>query len=392
MHINETAAKSAPAPATGNVVHYDGKLKGFGLRVTAKDARSFVLNYHLHGRERRFTIGRYPTWSAMLARKEAERLKRLVDLGEDPLATRIEARQALTVSELCAEYEKRHLPRKRPSSQRDDLSMIKRIIKPEFGNRKAASLSFADVEQLHSTISARAPYQANRLLALLSKIYSLGIKWEYVTNNPTKGIERNSEHPRQRYLDDGELARLLKALDERSDNPAANAVRLLVLTGARRSEVLSATWEQFSFDGNQWEKPAGSTKAKRMHRIPVSDEAGLLLQDMRAADPEGKHLFPSRVRGQPIGDITTFWQDVCRSAKLQGVRLHDLRHTFASHIASAGNSLPLIGALLGHTQAQTTQRYAHLLDDPLRKAVNSYGQKIKSKRPQVEEGELQASS
>jgi integrase len=367
--ITETLVKKLPRPARGNKIVYDSDLKGFGVRVTAADAKAFVLNYRIGGHERRFTIGGYPEWSATAARKHAEDLKRRIDLGQDPLAHRREERASLTVNQLCELYAERHLPKKRESSQRDDMAIIRTIVIPRLGNMKAAAVRYADIDSLHRDISARAPYRANRVVALLSKIFSLAIKWEIVAENPAKGIDKNPEHLRNRYLLPEEFERLMETLETWPNRPAANAVRLLMLTGARRSEVLKATWDQFDLAGGFWTKPAASVKQARVHRVPLSSVAIELLKEMLSSRQSSQFLFPGRDGDQPIGDIKKSWGAICRKADVSGVRIHDLRHTYASHLVSAGHSLPIIGALLGHTQAQTTHRYAHLFDDPLRVAT-----------------------
>jgi integrase len=151
---------------------------------------------------------------------------------------------------------------------------------------------------------------------------------------------------------------------------SANAIRLLLLTGARRNEVLGAQWAEFDLDAGIWTKPATRTKTGKAHRVPLSAPARLLLAEMRKA--EGEALFPGR-RGEQQTTLKTFWHAVCRKADLRDIRLHDLRHTFASHLASGGQSLLVIGQLLGHAQAATTQRYSHLFDDVQRRAVETVG-------------------
>lgn len=371
--LTETLVKNLPAPSHGNRITYDPDLKGFGVRVTAKGAKAFILNYRSGGRERRLTIGSYPEWSAAAARKEAEGLKRRIDLGADPMAERHDERAAATMADLCQLYIERHLPKKRQSSQRDDRSIIVRTILPRFGKAKAAAIRYADVELLHRDLSATAPYAANRTVALLSKMFSLAIKWGLVLENPTKGIERNPEQPRARFLNLTELDRLLDALGSYSNQIVANAIRLMLLTGARKSEVLSATWHQFDLGAGYWVKPAATVKQKRLHRVPLSRPTVELLRGIRGTATSEVFLFPARDPSRSIADVKKAWANICARAGLDGVRLHDLRHTYASHLASAGNSLPVIGALLGHTQAQTTHRYAHLLDDPLRAATEQFG-------------------
>ena len=246
--LSETLVKSLPSPSQGNKITYDSDLKGFGIRVTAAGAKAFVLNYRSAGRERRLTSGSYPDWSAAAARKEAMTLKRRIDVGEDPMAVRRDERAAVTMAELCEHYEERHLPKKRASSQRNDRSVISRIILPRLGKMKADTVRYADIEALHRELSVSAPYQANRVVALLSRMFSLAVKWELVSNNPAAEVDRNPEHSRKRYLDQAELERLLAALTSHPNQAVANAIRLMLLTGARRSEVLSATWDQFDLE------------------------------------------------------------------------------------------------------------------------------------------------
>ena len=215
------------------------------------------------------------------------------------------------------------------------------------------------------------------LLLCSRKLFSLAIKWEVMSENPAKGIEKNPEQPRNRYLQAAEFERLLNTLDTWPNQPVANAVRLLTLTGARRSEVLKATWDQFDLAGGFWTKPAASVKQARVHRVPLSTVAIKLLREMQSSRQSSQFLFPGRDAIQPIADIKKSWSAICKKADVTGVRLHDLRHTYASHLVSAGHSLPIIGALLGHTQAQTTHRYAHLFDDPMRAATEQVASILK---------------
>jgi integrase len=374
--LTETLVKNLAPPATGNQITYDTELKGFGVRVTAKGAKAFILNYRVGRQERRLTIGGYPEWSAAAAREKAKEYKRRVDVGADPMAERHEERAAATMGELCDLYIERHLPKKRPSSQRDDRSIIARVILPRFGKARVASIRYTDVEALHRELSASAPYAANRAVALLSKMFSLAIKWEMITENPAKGVERNAEHARARYLSVDELRTLIDVLGAHANQSVANAIRLLLLTRARRSEVLSATWDQFDLDAGRWEKPAANVKQKRLHRVPLSQSAIELLSEMRAHAASERFLFPGKDPDKPVTDIKKSWASICARAQIEGARLHDLRHTFASHVVSGGSTLPILSALLGHSQAQTTQRYAHLLDDPLRAATEKFGATI----------------
>jgi integrase len=369
MRLSDKIVKALPVPARGNRVTYDAEVKGFGCRVTAAGGRAFILNYRrkADGRERRFTIGSFPDWSVSAAREEAKRLKRDVDGGADPVGALQESRAAATVTDLADRFLKEYVPRKRPATRRDYIQQLKVDIVPALGRMKVATVSYTDIDSLHRRISARAPTHANRVLALLSRMFSLAIRWGMRTHNPVKGVERNQEHKRHRYLTGAELARLTAALDELRDQGAANAIRLLLLTGARRGELLAAHWTDIDLDAGVWTKPGATTKQKTMHRVPLSQAACQLLAAMKQ-QADSEWLFPARFTPHRL-DLDDAWGVLRKTARIPDVRLHDLRHTYASVLASSGLSLPIIGQLLGHTTAQTTLRYSHLLDDPLRAAT-----------------------
>ena len=382
QRLDDKLAREAPPPKGGKkayLIIYDGgharAVKGFGLRVTQAGARSWVLNYRTAGVERRLTIGSFPDWKAGPARDEAARLKRLVDQGRDPMRERHELRGAPTVKNLADRYLAEHAIKKRTGDA--DKAMIVKIIVPALGNRKVADVQFTDIDKLHRDVSKCTPI---RVAALLSKMFSLAIKWQIRETNPCKGIERNHEDKRERYLSPDEMARLVAALNA-SKAPGVNAIRLALLTGARRGEILSMRWEDIR-EGT-WVKPSAHTKQKKEHRLPISAPVQQLLSEMRTeAERKAKksrtepsrYVFPNRNDGdRPAAEIKKAWAVVCKAANLQGVRFHDLRHQHASILASGGASLPAIGALLGHTQPSTTARYVHLFSDPLRKAVEKVG-------------------
>jgi integrase len=383
MRLTDRIVKQLEPPASGNRVTYDAETKGFGCRVTAGGSRAFILNYRRKsdGRERRFTIGSFPVWGVGAARDEAKRLKREVDGGGDPVGAHKESRAAATVADLADRFLREYVPRKRPSTQRDYVQQIAVDIKPTIGRMKVASVSYADIDALHRKITARgSPTHANRVLALLSKMFSLAILWGLRDNNPVKGVERNQEHKRHRYLSGAEMTRLTTALDQLRDQGAANAVRLLLLTGARRGEVLAARWADINLKTGVWTKPGSTTKQKTTHVVPLSEAACQLLGDMKKQAGDSEWLFPARFTPHRL-DIDDAWAILRKTAGIPDVRLHDVRHTFASVLVSSGLSLPIIGQLLGHTTAQTTLRYSHLLDDPLRAATERAAAVITGKAP-----------
>ena len=355
-------------------------MTGFGARVTANGARSFVVNYRTKaGRERRYTIGQFPAWKVSAARAEAAELRKWVDRGEDPMGEFEALRAAPTMADLCQRFEEEHLPRLRPRSQLDYKALIARHILPALRNHKVADVTFTDIDALHRRLNY-TPYVANRVISILSKMFALAIKWGLRTDVPTRGIERNPEPPRHRYLTVDELRRLSIALTEHDDPQAANIIRLLLLTGARLGEVRAMRWEQLDLEIGVWSKPSGMTKQKRQHRVPLSAPARQLLGDLRAAAPEGPpFVFPARSATGYRASPDKNWKALLAAAGIVDARLHDLRHTYASVLVSSGLSLPVIGALLGHSQPATTHRYAHLFDDPLRAATETAGAIISGK-------------
>ena len=304
-------------------------------------------------------------------------LRQAIGRGIDVTGERAAERRAPTMQHLCQRYLKEHAIRKAPRGREADESMIDQHIIPKLGRYKVAEIQFADIDALHRMISKQTPYRANRVLALLSKMFALAIRWQQRTDNPAKGIQRNPEFPRNRFMSEAELARLTQALDAHPNQSSANAVRLLVLTGARRGEVLSALWDQFDLERGVWTKPSAHTKQKREHRVPLSIGALLVINAMYKQS-DGPYLFPGSGTDAPQRELKKFWAAVCREADLRDLRIHDLRHTYASILASSGASLPIIGALLGHTQPATTARYSHLFESPFREATELVGLAVAS--------------
>jgi integrase len=371
--LTDKNIKLLPTPERGNQITYDTDVKGFGVRITAAGGRAFVLNYRRRsdGVERRYTIGSVPEWNVAAAREEAKRLKRDIDGGSDPVGEHKELRDAPTVADLCDRFQEEHLPRKRASTQADYRSIIRGHIRPALGKRKVAALTFDDVDALHRAITKEgSPYRANRTVAILSKMLSLAVQWRLRSDNPAKGIERNDEAKRRRYLSNEELLRLLSAFAAHDDQQAANIFGLLLLTGARRGEVLGAKWADIDIENGVWTKPGATTKQRTEHRVPLSAPARQLLAGIERTD--SPYVFPGRTGGHRA-EVKGNWARICKAADITGLRIHDLRHSYASQLASAGVGLHVIGALLGHTQPQTTHRYAHLFDDPLRQATERVG-------------------
>jgi integrase len=372
--LTDKIVRALEPPARSNRITYDSEIGGFGVRVTAGGAVAFVLNYRrtADGLERRYTIGAFPDWSVAAARERARALKRSIDSGGDPVGEVRATREAPTVADLCARVAEEHMSKKSRGWRSDFASIVRDDVMPALGRMKVASVEFEHIERLHRDVSKRAPVRANRMHGMLTKAFGLAIKWKLRADNPCRGVERNQEYQRQRYLTADELSRLTRALAEHPDQQVADMIRLLLLTGARRGEVLGARWDEFDLKAGVWTKPAQMTKQRREHRIPLNAPVRQLLARLHARSNGSPWLFPGR-GDQHRTDLKYPWRHICKAAGISGLRIHDLRHSYASTLAGAGFSLPVIGALLGHTLPSTTARYAHLIDDPLRRATERAG-------------------
>jgi integrase len=367
-------------PGVQDLVIWDEAVEGFGVRVKPTGVKSYIVQYRnrITGASKRLTIGQHgPLLTFEQAKKQAFALLADARRGADPVEEHRTARKAPTVAVLAADYLERHaVPKKRLKSLRDDNSMLTNIILPRLSSKKVGDVTRRDIEAIHVALRDR-PYQANRVLALLSKMFSLAVEWEWRRDNPVKGIGRYEEEKRDRWLSDEELRRLCAILDHHPNQRAANAVLLQLLTGARPGEVLSAKKQDFNLERGVWRKPSQQTKQKRTEHLPLSEQGAALVASIIAgSDPTSAYLFPGNVPGQPLREIKKFWASVMGQAGISNYRRHDNRHTYASHLVSSGLSLEIVGRLLGHTTATTTRRYAHLADDPLRAATGRFGAKM----------------
>jgi integrase len=381
-HLTDAIVKRLPAPAKGKEITLDDEVTGFGVRVTAAGARSYVLRYTTRaGRERVLTIGDATVRRCTDARAKARDLRRDIEDGADPLAAIQDERSAPTMGDLIERFREEHLPRKAENTRTEYQRMLRLHIGPHFGpHAKVADIRFEDIDALHRRITkAGSTYAANRCVAVLSKMFSLATRWRMRPDNPAKGIERNVEYGRRRYLSPNELIALTAALANCPDKQAANIIRLLLLTGCRRGEALSMRWADVDLTEGTWSKPPSSTKQKEYHQVPLSAPARVLLSDIQAQQASSKrHALPTFVfPGTGItghrAELKKDWAQLTKAAGITGLRIHDLRHSYASQLVSGGASLPLIGALLCHANPSTTARYAHLAHDPLRAATEKVG-------------------
>jgi integrase len=361
----------------------DPATTGFGIRVYPSGVKSFFLDYRLRGVHRRYTIGKFPRWSAEAARDQAKKLRKQIDQGIDIAQDKRERRDAPTVQDLIDRYVTDHLPKRRLTEHRlrDEKRMLDMIADKLGRHTKVTDIHGGDIGDMHRRLSeSNGPVRANRILAVCSKMFSLSLvplagenlPWrDAASGNPCKGIEKNHEEGRERFFSQAELTAIGDALDKYQNPVAADCVRIMMLTGCRPSEAAKATWGEFDAEPGYWVKPSAHTKQKKTHRLPLSPPALELIDRLRKKH-NSKWVFPSDRTNDHLvtPSLWHIWQFVRKRADLgRDARLYDLRHSFASVGAGGGLSLHIIGKLLGHSQARTTQRYAHLGDDPLREAA-----------------------
>ncbi len=375
---------------------WDSQIKGFGVRRQRRDA-SFVLKFSLAGRQRFITIGRHGPLTADEARKAAKKLVGQIASGIDPSREARLPVTALTVGELCERYlleGRMYKPNKKESSWSTDRSNIERHIKPVLGHLALDHFADRDVIEFLAKVTdggTRADLRtvgrgraivrggsgtAARSLAVLSSVLNFGIRLGALRTNVTRHVRAAKGRQPGRFLSHEEWDRLgatLRDARNRGVNPAyLDCIRLLALTGARRSEITRLRWEHIDFVASSLNLPDSKVGART---IPLGSHALSLLQEL-AGPGENGWVFPSSRGTGPVVGVQKVWSEIRTRANLLGVRLHDLRHSFASEAVNSGASLYLTGALLGHRQPRTTQRYAHLQNDPVRQAATTASEAI----------------
>ena len=371
---------------------WDTELTGFGLRVSPSGAKAYIARYRVGGGRggvlRQQVVGRHGKLTADEARDDAKLILNAAERGIDPQALKLEARNALTVAELCDLYLIEGVATKKPTTLAADRSRIKFHIKPLIGSTKINRLTRADVQRMMREIAAGKTAtesakhatggkpSATRTVSLLKSIFAFAIERNLIGESPAKGVKAYKPNRRERFLSAVEMAALGDALAmmEAEGRPTAglNVIRMLALTGARRNEIVRLRWSEIDEERGALRLADSKTGAKV---IPLGAAARALLVTV----PKTKSAFVFPEPGETdsaFRGLFYVWSLVRARANLTGVRIHDLRHSFASAGLAAGQGLQLIGKLLGHAQVSTTARYAHLADDPVKVAADRISESV----------------
>ena len=383
--LTKRNVEAAEVPAKKPAYLWDSQLPGFGLKILPSGARRYIVKYRVgSGRrapQRWMTLGTHGAITCDQARKLARSALSQITEGSDPQAEKIAARKEPTVLDLWTRFSDDYLCDRKPGTIRQYQYLWRNSLSPEFGRSHVVDVSRSEVERLHRRLRS-TPYTANRALALLSIIFNMAERWglREQGTNPCKHVVKYKEHARERYLTADEIGALGEALDEMvaSDElweEAAGAIRLLLLTGARLNEILTIERDWIDLERRVVVLPDSKTGKKLLYLSEPAAEVIVGLLDLTRV-PGSRFLLPGRHEGRPFNNLSKPWKRICERLGFEDVRLHDLRHTAASVAVGRGASLPVIGKLLGHRQAQTTMRYAHVDLDPALAVANEIGSAI----------------
>lgn len=386
MRLTKTAVDRLQ-PAARDYEVADESLPGFYVRVYSSGAKTAVIRYVAGNRQRRYSIGKlHQGYTFTQAKADAAAKLRAVKGGDDPSLDRRRRRQAATFAEVAERFMAEHAgPQLKPRTVESYQALLTNHILPALGSMPMDDIGRADVQQLHSRIGKTAKGAANRALAVVSSILNIAAGWGFREgqSNPCRGIKRFKENPKERYLTADERARLDASLmtsqlaskghPDYVCRGSITAVRLLSLTGARCSEITGLTWPMVDLERGFLRLPDSKTGAKV---IPLSRQAIELLRELHATRDPGVPWVCVGDRKGRVQNLQRAWRSLRRRARLDDVRLHDLRHSLASDAAASGASLPIIGKMLGHKSTATTARYTHLADATVRDAIDRTGDRI----------------
>ena len=358
-------------PLSGQTFLRDDCLSGFALRVTP-GAKSFILEKRIHGRVRRITLGAYGPLTVVQAREKAQQLTADILRGRDPAQAKQDRHHEATFGFLAQEYLERHASQKK--SAHNDVAALNKHL-GHWRTRKLSAITRNDIAKLHQSIGKSGhPYQANRTVSLIRKMYNLAIDWGFFPGpNPATKIQMFKEEKRERFIQPKEMPKLLRVLSQEPNTYIRTALLISLITGARRNEVLTMQWQDLDLDQALWRLP--ETKSGRSHLLPLPKPACELLKDIPKSNGN-PYVFPGRYGRGHLRNISRAWYRIRSQAQLSDVRIHDIRRTVGSWLTISGANLPLVGKVLNHSNASTTQIYARLHLDPVRDALEANAQKM----------------
>lgn len=359
------------APGPSESIHWDDELRGFGVRVWPSGRKVYLAMTRVKGRLRKITIGPHGPVTAEKARVRAHEIISEAKAGRDPTKEQDQARKAPTMKELGERFLMEHVAvRCKPSTQIEYKRAVMLFINPKLGTRKVTDIQRKDIAELHHSLN-HIPYQANRTFGVLSKMFNLAEEWGLRPDgsNPCLHVKKYTEQKRARFLSPKEFASLGAALrdaerDGSETQSAVDAIRLLMLTGCRLGEIMTLKWDHVDLNTRELRLPDSKTGAKIVH---FGKTAVDVLKSIKKLD-DNPYVITGKKQGSRLTDLQHPWRRIRAKAGLDDVRIHDLRHSYASGALALGEGLPMIGKLLGHTQVQTTARYAHLANDPVKTA------------------------
>ena len=377
-----------------DTVFWDSELTGFGVRVYPSGAKMYVVQTRARGESKRVTVGRHGVITAEQARQRAALIIARVKAGQDPIPAPMAPKPPLgpTVADLAERYRREHLDvRCKPKTVETARVAIERHILPALGELSLTEVERDRVMALHGGLS-ETPAMANLTVEVLARMFTMAEAWDMVADgtNPCREIVKYRTRKRERFLTDGEFRRLGRVLGEAVSEGtvsvhAAVAIRLLMLTGCRCNEILTLLWEDVDLEANEMRLRDSKTGPRA---VPLSPVAVKVLADLPRV-PGNSWVIAGRIKGAHMRSLGGPWGIVRSRADLKDVRIHDLRHSFASRALALGESLPMIGKLLGHARAQTTARYAHLARESVKEAAariaESIGEDVlrKNTRPKI---------
>lgn len=362
-----------PAPTKSVRAYYhDTREAGLSISITPVGTKTFFLRKKIEGRDERIVLGRYPDLTLENARKLATQRKGEIAIGKNPQAEKRAVRDEMTFEELFELYMERFSRKYKRSWKYDEREVSKHL--SHFYKRKISTIRNEEIHKLHTELGEKSGiYQANRILERIRAIYNKGIEWGWNGRNPALGVKKYREKSRDRFLLPEEVSRFFESLAKEENVTARDFILMALLTGARKGNVLAMQWSEINFQHAIWRIP--DTKNGDPHNVTLSPQAMQILDKRKKVqlltEQESIYVFPGDGAGGHLADPKKAWYRLLQEAKIENLRIHDLRRTLGSWQALQGTSTAIIGKSLGHKSQQSTAVYERLTLEPVRHSVQS---------------------